>query len=222
MDKRQVGYLVALTDSSRRFSLLHRVSDRPHRVCRGSTAGELLALADAVAACLDVRQLFQELLSIRVPLDGYTDSATAYELVTPFKDPADISGKNDHFMLRRALLSGALAELNHVHGIANPADALSMPTFYRPPPNAALADALRTGCLRTPVIAYTTTDGYRSTPRPGIDLAYGRPLPAPAGVGKVSQQKTDRLPRLRQGTAHSHLAAATTGGSDMATTHPTA
>jgi len=53
LPKRQIGYLVALVDSSHRFSLLHWASHRPHRVCRGSCAGELLALADAVAAALD-------------------------------------------------------------------------------------------------------------------------------------------------------------------------
>jgi len=68
LPKRQVGYLVALVDASHRFSLLHWASHRPHRVCRGSCAGELLALADAVAAALDVRILLQELLSRRVPM----------------------------------------------------------------------------------------------------------------------------------------------------------
>jgi len=86
----QVGYLVLLTDYSHRFLLLHWASHRPHRVCRGSTAGELLALADAVAASLGVRQLMQELFSVRDPLDENTDSATAYELVASFKDPADM------------------------------------------------------------------------------------------------------------------------------------
>jgi len=55
--KRQVGYLIALVDAWHRFSLLHWASHRPHRVCRGSCAGELLAIADAVAAALDVRLL---------------------------------------------------------------------------------------------------------------------------------------------------------------------
>ncbi|OSX78425.1 hypothetical protein BU14_0109s0025 [Porphyra umbilicalis] len=59
LDRRQLGYLIALVDASRRFSLLHWASHRPHRVCRGSCAGELLALADAVAAALDVRLLLQ-------------------------------------------------------------------------------------------------------------------------------------------------------------------
>jgi len=68
LPKRQVGYLVALVDASHRFSLLHWASHRPHRVSRGSCAGELLALADAVAAALDVRLLLQELLSRRIPM----------------------------------------------------------------------------------------------------------------------------------------------------------
>ena len=213
MAKRQVGYIIALTDASRRISLLHWASHRPHRVWRGSTAGQMLALADAVAASLDVRHLLQELLSTRVPLDAYTDSATAYELVTSFKDPAGMSGKNDLYMLRRALLSGTLAEFNHVHGHANPAEALFKPTFSRPPLNGALADALRTGLLHTPVVAHTTTDGYRSTPHAGIDLHNGRP-PAPAGTGEVRQQLPDRPPHPRQGTAMRHHATAKTGGTD--------
>jgi len=168
---RQVGYLVLLTNDSHRCSLLHWASHRPHRVCRGSTAGELLALADAVAASLDVRQLLQELFSVRVPLDENTDSATAYELVTSFKDPADMSGKNDHYMLRRALLSGTIYEVNHVHGHHNSADALSKPTLARPPPNASLADELRTGRHHTAVVAHSTTAGYHDTPCPGVTFS---------------------------------------------------
>eukprot|EP00168_Porphyra_purpurea_P021343 TRINITY_DN9469_c0_g1_i1.p1 TRINITY_DN9469_c0_g1~~TRINITY_DN9469_c0_g1_i1.p1 ORF type:complete len:238 (-),score=47.21 TRINITY_DN9469_c0_g1_i1:131-844(-) len=168
--KRQVGYLAALTDDTHCFSLLHLASHRSGRVCRGSTAGELLALADAFAAALDVRLLLQELLGQRVPIAAYIDSATAYNLVTSFKDPADMSGKNDLFMLRLALLTDALSEVNHVHGSENPADALSKPTFSRPAPNAALTRALTSGILYTPVVSHTTTDGLRNKPHRGITL----------------------------------------------------
>jgi len=118
-----------------------------------------------------VRQLLQELFFVRVPLDENTDSATATELMTSFKDPADMSGKNDHYMVRRALLSGTIYEVNHVHGYHNSADALSKPTFARPPPNASLADELRTGRLHTAVVAHTTTAGYHDTPRPGATFS---------------------------------------------------
>jgi len=57
LDRRQLDYLITLTDQSNRFSALHWASHKPHRVCRGSCAGELLAFADAVAATLDVRLL---------------------------------------------------------------------------------------------------------------------------------------------------------------------
>jgi len=171
LPRRQVGSLVLLTDASARFCLLHLASHRPHRVCRGSTAGELLALADAVAAALDVRLLLHELLSRRIPMDAYTDSATAYVLVTSFKDPADMSGKNDLYMLRRALLAGTLSEINHIRGADNPTDALSKPTFSRPPPNSALSTALASGTLSTPIVAHTTTDGYRTAPGSGLALS---------------------------------------------------
>ena len=118
-----------------------------------------------------MRQLLQELFFVRVPLDENTDSATATELMTSFKDPADMSGKNDHYMVRRALLSGTIYEVNHVHGYHNSADALSKPTFARPPPNASLADELRTGRLHTAVVAHTTTAGYHDTPRPGATFS---------------------------------------------------
>jgi len=108
LDRRQIGYLIALVDASRRFSLLLLVSHRPHRVCRGSCASELLALADAVAAALDFRVLLQELLSRRVPLAAHTESSAACDLVTFFKDPTDMTGKKDLFMLRRSLLSGTI------------------------------------------------------------------------------------------------------------------
>lgn len=163
--KRQVGYIIILTDNTHRFAPLHWASHRPSRVCRGSTAGELLALADAVAASLDIRQLLEELLDQRVPLDAYTDSATAYNMVTSFMDPADMSGKNDLLVLRRSLLNGVLAPLHHIAGEHNPADPLSKPTFSRPAPNNALSTALATGILHHPTTSTTTSDGYRNAPR---------------------------------------------------------
>ena len=165
LPRSQIGYLVALVDSSHRFSLLHWASHRPHRVCRGSCAGELLALADAVAAALDVRLLLQELLYRRVPMAAYTDSSAAYDLITSFKDPTDMTGKNDLFMLRRALLAGTLRDLHLVHGAHNPADALSKPTYARPAPNNALNEALSTGMLRPLIRAHTTSASYRNAPR---------------------------------------------------------
>jgi len=170
LPRRRVGYLVLLTDASARFCFLHWASHRPFRVCRGSTAGELLALADAVAASLDVRLVLHEVLSRRIPMDAYTDLATAYELVTSFKDPADMSGKNDLDMLRRALLASTISEINCIRGADNPSDALSKPTFSRPPPNSALSAALASGTLSTPIVAHTTTEGYRTAPRPGFAL----------------------------------------------------
>jgi len=76
--KRQVGYLAVLTENTHRFSILHWASHRPSSVCRGSTAGELLVLADACAASLDARLLIQDLLDQRIPIDAYTDSDTTY------------------------------------------------------------------------------------------------------------------------------------------------
>ncbi|KAK1869742.1 hypothetical protein I4F81_012208 [Pyropia yezoensis] len=171
VDKRQVGYIIILTDASHRFAPLHWASHRPYRVCRGATAGELLALADAVAACYDIRTLLQELLARPIPLDAYTDSATVYNLVTSFQDPADMSGKNDLLALRRALLSGDLSEINNITGEHNLADSLSKPTWSNPKSNTALTTALTSGILNPPVTAHTTTDGYRNSPRPDINMA---------------------------------------------------
>jgi len=156
LPKRQVGYLVALVDSSHRLSLLHWASHRPHRVRFGSCAGELLALANAVATALDVRLLLQEHLFRRVPMAAYTDSSAAYDLITSLKDPIDMTGKNELFMLRHALLDDTLRALNLVHGAQNPADALSKPTYARPASNTALNVALSTGLLRPLVRAHTT------------------------------------------------------------------
>lgn len=171
VDKRRVGYIVVLTDASHRIAPLHWASHRPYRVCRGATAGELLALAEAVAACYDIRTLLQELPARRIPLDAYTDSATVYNHVTPFQDPADMSGKNDLLAFRRALLSGDLSEINNIPGDLNLADGLSKPTWSHPKPNTALTDALTSGILNPPVTAHTTTDGYRNSPRPDINMA---------------------------------------------------
>jgi len=166
LDRRQLGYLMTLTNQSNRFSALYWASHKPHRVCRGSCAGELLALADAVAATLAVRLLLQEVLYQSVPLHAYTDSSGSHDMTTSFRDPTDMTSKNDPFMLRRALLAGPIAALHLVHGAHNPADALSKPTYARPPPNDALDRALPSVTLRVPTRSSTSSTEYRNSTRP--------------------------------------------------------
>jgi len=105
-------------------------------------------------------------LSWRVPLHAYTDSSAAYDMTTSFRDPTDMTSKNDLFMLRRALLAGTSAALHLVLGAHNPADALSKPTYARPPPNDALDRALASGTLRAPTRSSTSSTEYRNSPRP--------------------------------------------------------
>jgi len=97
---------------------------------------------------------------------AYTDSSAAYDLITSFKDSTDMTGKNDLFMLRRALLEGTTRALYLVNGAHNPADALSKPTFARSAPNDALNEALSTGMLRPVIRAHSTSADYRNAPRP--------------------------------------------------------
>ena len=179
LHKRQLGFLIAMADNTRRFSLLHWATHRPHRVCRGSCAGELLSLADPVAAALDIRLLLQELLFRRVPLAANTDSSAAYELVTSFRDPTDMSSKNDLFMLRRALLHGTMQSFHLITGDSNPAYALSKPTFPRPAPNQALTTTLSSGFLRPTARAHTTSTSYRNEPRRPQSVYCVTPRPAP-------------------------------------------
>jgi len=80
-----------------------------------------------------------------------------------------MTGKNDLFMLRRALLDGTTRASHLVHGAHNPADALSKPTYARPAPNDALNEALSSGMLRPLIRGHTTSADYRSPPRPRVE-----------------------------------------------------
>lgn len=171
IDERQVGFFIVLSDAFHRLVPIHCASHRLSRVCCGATSDELLALAEAFAASYDIRTLLQELLARCIPLDAYTDSTTVYNLVMSFQDPTDMSGKNDLLGFRRGLLSGDLPEINNNPREHNPADGLSNYTWSHPKPNPALTTALTSGTLNPPVTAHTTTDGYRNSPRPGINMA---------------------------------------------------
>jgi len=81
-----------------------------------------------------------------------------------------MTGKNDLYMLRRALLDGTIRALHLVHGAHNPADALSKPTYARPAPNDALNEGLSSGMLRQLIRANTTLANYRNAPRPRVEV----------------------------------------------------
>jgi len=109
-----------------------------------------------------------------------TDSSAAYDLITSFKDPTDMTCKNDHFMLRHALLNGTLRALHPVHVDHNSSDALSKPTYAPTAPNDALDIALSSGILRALVRAHTTSATYRNASRPSPRFAcHACPPPPP-------------------------------------------
>ncbi|OSX78302.1 hypothetical protein BU14_0112s0001 [Porphyra umbilicalis] len=87
---------------------------------------------------------------------AYTNSSAAYDLITSFKDPTNMTGKNDLFMLRRALLDGTVRALHLVHESHNPADVLFKTTYARPAPNDSPNEAFSTGMLRPVIRAHTT------------------------------------------------------------------
>ena len=155
------------------------------------------------------------MLSWRVPLHAYTDSSASYDMTTSFRDPTDMTSKNDLFMLRRALLAGTIAALHLVLGAHNPADALSKPTYARPPPSDALDRALASGTLRAPTRSSTSSTEYRNSPRPPAQSlsppsaatpksALPPGLPAPARL--AHRQRGGSLPPPRASPATSLVA----------------
>ena len=72
----QIRFVIVLADDSDNANIIHYGSSQCKRVTRSVMATELIALVHVFDIAYLVRQMLQEMLTKKAPIDGYVDSRT--------------------------------------------------------------------------------------------------------------------------------------------------
>jgi hypothetical protein len=83
----QLGYVVTLTDASRKAAVLHYQGSKSHRVTRSSMASETLAFAHGFDAAFLIRHYLERMLGRVIPLVMLTDSKALFDILTRNNHP---------------------------------------------------------------------------------------------------------------------------------------
>ena len=70
----ELGFLIMLTDVSKKYALIHFSSHKSRRVTRSSMAGELLAFSEAFSNAFELKHDLQRIPGKNIPLLTVTDS----------------------------------------------------------------------------------------------------------------------------------------------------
>jgi hypothetical protein len=153
----QQGYLVVLTDKSRRYSILAYKSYKSKRVVRSSTAGETLALADAFDIAHILRHDLQRMLQRHIPILLLTDSESLFKTLTNARYPTERRLLIDVAAMRQAYTRKEISNIALIDSNDNAADGLT-----KLKPNQALYRMLRAGRLDHRVRQWVIEEDMRS------------------------------------------------------------
>jgi hypothetical protein len=78
----QLGFVIFLSDASRKCNVINYRSCKSHRVTRSVLRGEILAFADAFDCAYTLRKDIGKMLGHKLPLSLLTDSKSLFDIIT--------------------------------------------------------------------------------------------------------------------------------------------
>lgn len=145
----QVGYVVLLCDHTGASHILSYCSKKCKRVKRSAMAGEVCALFAALDEAFIIRHDLEALYQQRIPLNIFTDSKQALDVITRATDPTEKRLLIDIAGLRESYNRQEISNLGLVATEDNMADAMTKLRC-----GGALDRLLSTGIDSTPVVQW--------------------------------------------------------------------
>jgi Reverse transcriptase (RNA-dependent DNA polymerase) len=142
----QLGFIVALTDRTRKCCLISYRSYKARRIVRSSTAGETLAFADGFDAAFIIRRDLESILARHVPLIMLTDSTGLFSTLTKDRYTKERRLLLDIAAVREAYMRKDLANIGLIASCHNIADSMT-----KLAPNQSLSHVMQSGVLSHPV-----------------------------------------------------------------------
>jgi len=123
--KSQIGFVLVLTDASNRANIIHFGSSRCKRATRSVMAAEIHALVYGFDNGYVAQNFLSEILDQNVPIDGFVDSRTVFNVVAKQSSTLEKRLQIDVFALRESNTRGELRTLAWVPGSQNIADGMT-------------------------------------------------------------------------------------------------
>ena len=123
--KSQIAFVLILVDGYCTANILHYGSAACNRVTRSVMAAELLALVHGFDIAYVLQQMLQDILGKSIPIDGYLDSRTVFNVIAKNGPTLEKRLQIDAFALRESHSKGELRSLAWIDGKENAADGLT-------------------------------------------------------------------------------------------------
>lgn len=123
--KSQIDFVLVLADGSDNANIIHYGSSRCKRVTRPVIAAELHALIYGFDNAYVAKEVIDEVLGLQIPIDGYVDSKTLFNIVAKQGITLEKRLQIDVFSIRESHKKGELRYLGCIPGTENVADGLT-------------------------------------------------------------------------------------------------
>jgi hypothetical protein len=121
----QIGYVIALADSSNNCNLLHWSSVKCRRITRSVIASELYAMGHGFDCACVLKHTLDNMLNVAVPIVIYIDSFSLYECLVKLGTTNEKRLMIDLMAIRQAYERREIAEIVWIKGNHNPADSMT-------------------------------------------------------------------------------------------------
>ena len=121
----QLGYLVLLTDDSKKCNVLHYSSSKSKRVARSVLGSEIYAFADGFDFAFCLKKDMENILGRRIPMQILTDSKCLFDVVTRSSSFREKRLMIDIAVVKDAYEKEEISQIGHVCSGNNPADAFT-------------------------------------------------------------------------------------------------
>jgi hypothetical protein len=121
----QIGYVIALSDTTKKANIVHWSSVKCKRVTRSVLASELYGMAHGFDIGVAIKATIDKILQINLPLVICTDSKSLYDCLVRLGITQEKRLMIDVMCLRQAYERRLITEVKWIDGEANPADAMT-------------------------------------------------------------------------------------------------
>jgi hypothetical protein len=121
----QMGYVIVLTDATKKANVIHWSSVKCKRVTRSVLASELYGIAHGFDIGTAIKSTIDKILQINLPLILCTDSKSLYDCLVRLGTTQEKRLMIDVMCLRQAYERRLITEVKWIDGEANPADAMT-------------------------------------------------------------------------------------------------
>jgi hypothetical protein len=121
----QIGYVIALSDATKKANIIHWSSVKCKRVTRSVLASELYGMTHGFDISTAIKSSVDKILQINLPLIQVTDSKSLYDCLVRLGTMQEKRLMIDVMCLRQAYERRLITDVKWIDGEANPADAMT-------------------------------------------------------------------------------------------------